>query len=143
MMKRRDLLKMGGSSLALAGLGLAPAARAAGPQAGAEAAAGNDYRWTQAGARALLGQQFWLNDPVRGATALTLETVSARPARAAPSGPAIEQFTLYFAGPAGGALAADNYEMDHDQIGRFALYLTLAEKRTGSTLYRAEFSLLA
>lgn len=142
MLKRRELLKMGGGSLALAGLGLMAPARAGGPAAGVEAAAGNDHQWTADGARALLGQRFWVNDPAQGAVALTLETVRELPARAAAGAPAIAQFLLYFAGPAGGALAAGNYEMDHDQIGRFALYLIPGEKRTGSRLYRAEFSLL-
>lgn len=144
MMKRRDLLKMGGSSLALAGLGLTAPARAGGQQAGVEAAAGNPYCWTLDGARTLVGQQFWLNDPERGAIALTLEQLREVPARAtASAGPVVQQFTLYFAGPAGAVLATRNYEMDHAQIGRFALYLALAEKRTGAYVYRAEFSLLA
>ncbi|WP_150119200.1 hypothetical protein [Massilia sp. NR 4-1] len=153
MMKRRDLLKMSGSSLALASLGLALPARAAGP--GIEAAAGNGYHWSQAGAEALVGQSFWLSHPLQGAIGLTLEAVraagvradasaaAAPPAAAVPlRAPALEQFSLYFVGPAGAGCAADSYEMDHAQIGRFALYLTPDEKRTGANVYRADFSLL-
>lgn len=167
MMKRRDLLKMSGGSLALASLGLAMPARAAVPAI--EAAASNPYRWSLAGAQALLGQAFWLNHPLQGAIGLTLEAVrpvrpggaatqAASPApapavvgapevlaarqAAAALAPALEQFSLYFAGPAGAGCAADSYEMDHAQIGRFALYLVPDQKRTGANVYRADFSLL-
>lgn len=163
MMKRRALLKMGGGSLALAGLGLAAPATAATPQDGVTAAAQNGYRWSQAGAQALVGQQFWLNHPEGGAIGLRLEAVTAAatdtaaqagtaagPAPAAPvpqppvpQPPLLQQFTLLFEGPAGTGFAAGSYEMDHAAIGRFALYLAPAGKRTGANLYRAEFSLLA
>lgn len=149
MNKRRDLLKLGGRSLALAGLGLAGTARAADlAGAGVAAAATNAYRWSEAGARALLGQQFWLNDPQQGALSLTLNEVRVPPPRkradgsVLPPGP-LQQFTLVFAGPAGAAITGGSYEMDHAQIGRFALFLTPSGQLADANLYRAEFSLLA
>ncbi|MHA4868773.1 DUF6916 family protein [Duganella sp. PWIR1] len=167
MMNRRDLLKkMGGGSLAGLGaglgLGLAAPARAADAQTGVEAAAGNAYRWSQAGAQALLGQQFWLNHPEQGAIGLQLEAVIAQPAAApapadpgvadsaatlklalaAASAPPLEQFSLLFTGPGGAGISAGSYEMDNGVVGHFALYLVPGEKRTLENTYRAEFSLL-
>lgn len=142
MMKRREILKMGGSSLALADLGVTASAQAA--SKGVEAAATNGYRWSKAGATALIGQQFWVNDPKQGAVSVKLEAVRAARATAAMAGaPASEQFSLYFAGPAGSGLAAGSYEVDHGAIGRFMLYLTPDKKRTGANVYRADFNLLA
>lgn len=149
MIKRRNLLKLGGGSLALAGLGLAATARGADLAAsGVAAAATNEYHWSEAGARALLGQQFWLNDPQQGAVSLTLSEVRVPTPRkradggVAAAGP-LQQFTLVFAGPAGGAIADGSYEIDHAQIGRFALFLMPAGRRADANFYRAEFSLLA
>ena len=143
MMKRREILKMGGSSLALAGLGVTASVQAA--SKGAEAAATNGYRWSRAGASALVGQQFWVNDPKQGAVSLKLEAVraTAKPPVALAGAPASEQFSLYFAGTAGAGLAAGSYEFDHGSIGRFMLYLTPDKKRTGANVYRADFNLLA
>ncbi|MBJ7309369.1 DUF6916 family protein [Rugamonas sp. CCM 8940] len=173
MMKRRELLKkIGGSSLALAGLGLAAAPSRAGA-ADADGGAGSaGFVWSQAAASALVGQPFWLNHPEFGAVSLTLEAVrgvapsvgaapatpatpatpvgaAAAPAvvmRTAPPAsaavPRTEQFSLYFVGPRGAQATQGNYDLDHQQIGRFTLLLLPGEPRPGATVYRADFSLL-
>lgn len=66
---RRTLLKAGGGSLLVAGLGLAPAAQAA--------QGSGSFAWSRAGAERLAGQVFWLNHPEHRALQIKLEAVEA------------------------------------------------------------------
>lgn len=137
MMKRRNLLKLGGGSLALAGLGLA---------ASRPAAAAADFVWSRAAADALVGQPFWLNHPELGAVGLTLEAVSGTPAATAPAAAGAqrsEQFSLLFVGPRGQQAGQGSYELDHERIGRFTLLLVPGAPRPGASVYRSDFNLLA
>lgn len=139
MMKRRNLLKLGGGSLALAGLGLAASRPAA-------AASSADFVWSRAAADALVGQPFWLNHPELGAVGLTLEAVGGTPAATAPAAAGAarsEQFTLLFVGPRGQQAGQGSYELDHERIGRFTLLLVPAAPRPGASVYRSDFNLLA
>ncbi len=160
MMKRRELLKMGGSSLALAGLGLAAAPSRAGAAEADGGAGAAGFVWGQAAASALVGQPFWLNHPEFGAVGLTLEAVRGAapsaaaslatpadalrtaPPAAAATAPRTEQFSLYFVGPRGAQAAQGSYELDHQQIGRFTLLLVPGAPRPGASVYRSDFSLL-
>lgn len=138
MMKRRNLLKLGGGSLAMAGLGLAASRPAA-------AAAATDFVWSRAAADALVGQPFWLNHPEMGAVGLTLEAVSGPPAGTAPAAAGAvrcEQFSLVFVGPRGQQAGQGSYELDHERIGRFTLLLAPGTPRPGASVYRSDFNLL-
>jgi hypothetical protein len=127
-MKRRDILRAGASSLALAGM------TAAAPQAAASA----NFAWSRASALALVGQAFFLNHPELRAIGLTLAEVQT-PQHADPR---LQQFSLLFASD-GAQFGAGTYELEHASLGRFNLYLAPAGKGAGAARYRADFSLLA
>lgn len=131
-MKRRDILRAGASSLALAGMiGAAPRA----------AAASDNFAWSRATALALVGQSFFLNHPALRAIGMTLAEVQT-PQHADPQ---LQQFSLVFASD-GTRFEAGVYEIDHATLGRFTLFvvpLAAAGKGAGAPRYRADFSLLA
>lgn len=127
-MKRRNLLKIAGGSLALTGFGLKTAA------------AGEAFRWSRAGAAALVGQSFWLNHPQFGAMAITLAGVDLR-ATNKPD-PRLEQFSLVFQAPQANAVLEGTYDMDHPALGRFALHLAPAGNAGDLASYRSDFTLL-
>jgi hypothetical protein len=127
-MKRRDLLKFGGSAVAMTAM-LTPAAKAAQEL---------PFAWSSAAAEAMVGQSFWLNHPQRNALALVLNAV--RPVTGAQAG--IDQFSLQFSSSETG-IAAATYDLEHPAIGHFALYLAPAAADAGNTFYRADFNLLA
>ncbi|PHV09081.1 hypothetical protein CSQ96_00865 [Janthinobacterium sp. BJB412] len=132
-------MKLGGGSLALAGLGLAASRPAA-------ASSSADFVWSRAAADALVGQPFWLNHPELGAVGLTLEAVGGTPAATAPAAAGAarsEQFTLLFVGPRGQQAGQGSYELDHERIGRFTLLLVPGAPRPGASVYRSDFNLLA
>lgn len=127
-MKRRDILKAGAGSFALAGM-----MGAAAPQAAASA----DFAWSRAGALALVGQAFFLNHPELRAIGLTLAEVQL-PQR---EDPRLQQFSLVFASD-GSRFGAGTYDIEHASLGRFTLFLAPAGKGSGAPRYRADFSLL-
>jgi hypothetical protein len=131
-MKRRDILRAGASSLALAGM-----IGAAAPQAAAADA--SSFAWSHATALALVGQQFWLNHPELRAIGLTLADVQAP---ATQGDPRMQQFSLVFASD-GARFAAGTYEIDHATLGRIMLFLAPAGSGAGAPRYRADFSLLS
>jgi hypothetical protein len=127
-MKRRDILKAGSGALALASL-FNPAT---------SAAAGSGFAWSEAAAKALVGQTFWLNHPERRALALVLTAVHAHPQPQ----PRLAQFSLEFASTET-TIAAASYEFEQAATGLFSLFIQPAAAGAGNTRYRAEFSLLA
>lgn len=129
-MKRRNLLKIAGGSLALAGFGMHTAARAD----------GGAFIWNRASAQGLVGQSFWLNHPQAGALAITLASLKLPETKSADA--RIEQFSLVFHGPLLPDVAADTYELDHPMLGRFQLYLSPGGRAAGNAVYRSDFSLL-
>lgn len=131
-MKRRDILRAGASSLALAGMIGAAAPRAA-------AADATSFAWSHAAALALVGQQFWLNHPDLRAIGLTLAEVQAPATQADPR---MQQFSLVFASD-GARFAAGTYEIDHATLGRFMLFVDVVGNTAGAPRYRADFSLMA
>lgn len=127
-MKRRNLLKVAGTSLALSGLALRPAA------------ASTAFRWSHAGAAALVGQSFWLNHPQFGAMAITLASVEVR-AQKKPD-PRMEQFSLVFTAAQARAVLEGTYDMDHAAIGRFALHMVPSAGTGNDASLRSDFTLL-
>jgi hypothetical protein len=127
-MKRRDILKVGSSALAVSALWTS----------GARAEGSAAFAWSSAAAAALVGQSFWLNHPERGALALQL---SAVPSSAAQQ-PGIDQFSLRFDSSEIG-IAAGTYDVEHPAIGHFALFLAPASNKANNKQYRADFSLLS
>ncbi|MFL6659260.1 MAG: DUF6916 family protein [Massilia sp.] len=125
-MKRRDILKVGSSALAVGALWTSSAR--------AEGSAG--FAWSSAAAAALVGQSFWLNHPQRGALALQLAGVQTGVAS-----PGVDQFSLQFSSSETG-IAAGTYDAEHPTIGHFAVFLAPASNKANNTLYRADFSLL-
>jgi len=139
-MKRRNILKIAGSSLALAAAGLnTRTARAQG-----DGAAAGAFAWSRASAQGLAGQAFWLNHPQAGAMSITLAEVSVPHTTVAAAGgaPHIDQFSLVFHGPLQAQIDAATYEIDHPALGRFDLYLSPAGRAGGNAVYRSDFSLL-
>lgn len=130
-MKRRNLLKIAGGSLALAGAGL---------HAGAARADESAFAWSRASAQGLVGQAFWLNHPEAGALSITLAAVNVPPAKN--PNPRIEQFSLVFHGPLQPAVLGNTYELDHPLIGRFDLFMSPGGRAGGNAVYRSDFSLL-
>lgn len=130
-MKRRNLLKMAGGSLALANFGLTPGAACASEPA---------FGWNRASAEGLVGQAFWLQHPQAGALQVTLASVSVPAMKSLD--PRMEQFSLVFHGPLQPAVVAGTYELDHAALGRFDLYLAPGGRAGGNAVYRSDFSLL-
>lgn len=144
-MKRRDLLKLYAGSAVIGGMGMAGAAPAVAGDAvsasAATAAAPGDagYAWSLAAAKALVGQQFWLNHPELRAVRLKLLRV-AQPARQAD--PAMQQFSLVFEGAALLAVAEGTYELQNSRTGVFQLHLVPLPRVKGLSNFRADFNLL-
>jgi hypothetical protein len=126
-MKRRDILKAGGGSIALAGLwgAMAPAAA-------------STFAWKSSAIKPLLGQTFWLLHPEQGARAFVLYG-SRRPA-GIKHNPYHDQFTLIFTSP-GPAMEAGTFEMDNSTTGRFSLHVSPNSPGPRNTRFHAHFSL--
>ncbi|WP_154668183.1 DUF6916 family protein [Pseudoduganella violaceinigra] len=132
MTSRRTLLKAGGGSLLVAGLGLAaPAVRAQ--------ASGNAFGWNRAAAEGLLGQAFWLNHPEYRALEIRLEAVEA--AKLAPEGAEQLQFTVVFSAAATPAIKAGTYEIENEATGRQLVFLQPAARQGARMTLRADFNL--
>jgi hypothetical protein len=126
---RRRLLKAGGGTLLLTGLGLGAAPAQAG------------FAWSRAAATLLVGQQFWLNHPELRALALKLEAVQDAPL--APAGAAARQFNLVFSVAAQPAVAAGTYELEHPATGRQLLFLQAGPRQGARATLLASFNLQA
>jgi len=127
---RRTVLKAGGGSLLVAGLGLAPAA---------QAAQGGNFAWSRAGAERLAGQVFWLNHPEHRALQIKLETVEA--AKLAPEGAEGKQFTVVFSAAALPAIQSGSYEIENEATGRQLVFLQPGARQGGRITLRADFNL--
>jgi hypothetical protein len=128
---RRTLLKAGGGSLLVAGLGLAPAARAE--------ESGNSFAWSRSAAQALVGQLFWLNHPQHRALQIKLEAVQA--AKLAPQGAEIHQFAVVFSAAALPAITAGSYEIENEATGRQLVFLQPGARQGARIALRADFNL--
>ena len=132
MTSRRTLLKAGGGSLLVAGLGLgAPAVRAA----------ENGFAWSRAAAEALVGRQFWLNHPEHRALQITVEAVET--SRIAPEGAEARQFSVVFSAAALPAIKAGSYEIENEATGRQLVFLQPAARQGARMTLRADFNLHA
>lgn len=136
---RRALLKAGGGSLLVAGLGLA--AKPASAAASEAAATGGDFAWSRAVAESLVGQTFWLNHPEHRALQLTLQAVET--AQLAPEGSAALQFYVLFTAAAVPAIQAGSYEIEHEATGRQLLFLQPSARQGARVTLRADFNLQA
>jgi hypothetical protein len=123
------LLKAGGGSLLVAGLGLTPAARAE--------ESGNSFAWSRSAAQALVGQLFWLNHPQHRALQIKLEAVQA--AKLAPQGAEIHQFAVVFSAAALPAITAGSYEKH--ATGRQLVFLQPGARQGARITLRADFNL--
>jgi hypothetical protein len=129
---RRTLLKAGGGSLLVAGLGLgAPAVRA---QEG-----GSGFAWSRGAAESLVGRQFWLNHPEYRALPIMVEAVVS--SRLAPEGAEARQFTLVFSAAAQPAIKAGSYEIENEATGRQLVFLQPAARQGARVTLRADFNL--
>jgi hypothetical protein len=128
---RRALLKAGGGSLLVAGLGLGPAAQAA--------QGGDSFAWSRAGAERLVGQFFWLNHPEHRALQIKLEAVEA--AKLAPHGAEGKQFTVVFSAAAQPAIKSGSYEIEHEATGRQLVFLQPGARQGARVTLRADFNL--
>jgi len=128
---RRTLLKAGGGSLLVAGLGLAPAAQAA--------QGGGSFAWSRAGAERLAGQVFWLNHPEHRALQIKLEAVEA--AKLAPEGAEGKQFTVVFSAAALPAIRSGSYEIENEATGRQLVFLQPGARQGARITLRADFNL--
>ena len=132
MTSRRTLLKAGGGSLLVAGLGLgAPAVRAA----------ENGFAWSRAAAEALVGRQFWLNHPEHRALQITVEAVET--SRIAPEGAEARQFSVVFSAAALPAIKAGSYEIENEATGRQLVFMQPAARQGARMTLRADFNLHA
>jgi len=129
---RRTLLKAGGGSLLVAGLGLAaPAARAQD--------SGSAFAWSRSAAEGLVGRQFWLNHPEYRALPITVEAVET--SRLAPEGAEARQFTVVFSAAALPAIKAGSYEIENEATGRQLVYLQPGARQGARITLRADFNL--
>lgn len=132
MTSRRTLLKAGGGSLLVAGLGLgAPAVRAA----------ENGFAWSRAAVEALVGRQFWLNHPEHRALQITVEAVET--SRIAPEGAEARQFSVVFSAAALPAIKAGSYEIENEATGRQLVFMQPAARQGARMTLRADFNLHA
>jgi hypothetical protein len=131
---RRALLKAGGGSLLVAGLGIAPGA----PAAAAENK-GDTFTWTRAGAQRLVGQLFWLNHPEYRALQIKLEAVQT--SKLAPHGAEAKQFTVIFSAAAQPAIKAGSYEIENEATGRQLVFLQPGARQGARITLRADFNL--
>ena len=132
MTSRRTLLKAGGGSLLVAGLGLgAPAVRAA----------ESGFAWSRAAAEALVGRQFWLSHPEHRALQITVEAVET--SRIAPEGAEARQFSVVFSAAALPAIKAGSYEIENEATGRQLVFLQPAARQGARMTLRADFNLHA
>lgn len=129
---RRTLLKAGGGSLLVAGLGLrAPAVLAD--------EIGNSFGWSRATAERLVGQVFWLNHPEHRALQIKLERVQA--SKLAPNGAEVTQFTVVFSAAAQPAIQAGSYEIENEATGRQLVFLQPGARQGALVTLRADFNL--
>lgn len=137
-MKRRDMLKLYAGSAVMGGMGMAAA-----PAKAAALPGDAGYAWSLAGAKALVGQQFWLNHPELRAVPLKLLRVvqpAAQPGKQPDS--AMQQFSLVFQGAALLAVAEGTYELQNARTGTFMLHLAPQPRVNGLSNFRADFNLL-
>jgi len=132
MNSRRTLLKAGGGSLLVAGLGMVPAA---------QAVAGGAFNWGRAGAEGMVGQLFWLNHPEYGALQIKLEAVET--SNLAPQGAEAEQFTVVFSAAAQPAIKSGSYEIENEATGRQLVFLQPGARQGALVTLRADFNLHA
>ena len=129
---RRTLLKAGGGSLLVAGLGLAaPAVRAQD--------SGSSFAWSRGAAEGLVGRQFWLNHPEYRALQIAVEAVET--SRLAPEGAEASQFTVVFSAAAQPAIKAGSYEIENEATGRQLVYLQPSARQGARVTLRADFNL--
>jgi hypothetical protein len=129
MTNRRDILKAGTGTIALAGLfGVAAPA----------AALETTFSWNYKAAGGLYLQSFWLLHPEQGARAFKVVRV-LRPTGFVPQ-VRFDQFTMTF-DSVGLAIAAGTYELDHPTTGRISLYLKPCTSGVRNSRYTADFSL--